>query len=52
MSRKLKVVAVSGSLQRPSRTLVLVDQLLAALGEQIAIESRVISLGDIGPQFA
>jgi len=52
MSRKLKVVAVSGSLQRPSRTLVLVDQLLAALGNEIAIDAHVLSLGEIGPQFA
>lgn len=52
MSRKLKVVAVSGSLQRPSRTLVLVDRLLAALGDEVAIDARVISLGEIGPQFA
>jgi FMN reductase len=52
MSRKLKVVAVSGSLQRPSRTLVLVDRLLEALGDELAIDARVISLGEIGPQFA
>lgn len=52
MNRKLKIVAVSGSLQRPSRTLVLVDQLLAALGDEIAIDARVISLGEIGPHFA
>ena len=45
MSRKLKVVAVSGSLQRPSRTLVLVDRLLSALGDEVAIDARVISLG-------
>jgi FMN reductase len=52
MSYTLKVVAVSGSLQRPSRTLVLVDQLLAALGRSLSIDARVISLGEIGPQFA
>jgi FMN reductase len=52
MSRKLKVVAVSGSLQRPSRTLVLVEQLLAALGDAVPIDVHLIELGDIGPQFA
>lgn len=52
MSRKLKVVAVSGSLQRPSRTLVLVQELLARLGEAVPIDTRLIELGEIGPQLA
>lgn len=47
----LKVVAVSGSLQRPSRTLALVDALLSELGEHVAIDTRVITLGDIGAQL-
>ena len=52
MSGKLKVVAVSGNLQRPSRTLVLVDALLAALGKARPIETRLIELGTLGPQLA
>lgn len=52
MSRKLKVVAVSGSLQRPSRTLALVDEILVHLGADLAIEVQVIELGEIGPEFA
>lgn len=53
MSRKLfKVVAVSGSLQRPSRTLVLVEQLLATLAEAVPIEARTIELGRLAPQLA
>ena len=52
MSKKLKVVAVSGSLQRPSRTLVLVEQLLATLGRELPIEVQLIELGDVGPKLA
>ena len=51
MSKKLKVVAVSGSLQRPSRTLVLVEELLAALGQATPIEVHLIELGQVGPQL-
>ncbi|KAF0815312.1 FMN reductase (NADPH) [Andreprevotia sp. IGB-42] len=52
MSKKLKVVAVSGSVQRPSRTLTLVQEILVALGAHLPIEVRLIELGDIGPGFA
>lgn len=52
MVKKLKVVAVSGGLQRPSRTLVLVQELLAALGDALPIDVHLIELGNIGPQFA
>ena len=38
MSKRLKVVAVSGGLQRPSRTLVVVERLLAALGDALPID--------------
>ena len=49
MSRKFKVVAVSGSVQRPSRTLVLVEQLLAALAEVLPIDVHLITLEDLAP---
>lgn len=52
MTKKLNVVAVSGGLQRPSRTLALVEELLASLGEAIPISVRLVELGDIAPQFA
>lgn len=52
MSKTLKVVAVSGSLQRPSRTLVLVEQLLADLGRELPLEVQVIELGELGPKLA
>ena len=47
MSKKVKVVAVSGGLQRPSRTLTLVEALIEALGERAAIETRLIELGEV-----
>lgn len=52
MSKKLKVVAVSGSVQRPSRTLVLVKALLAQLEQALPVEVRLIELAEVGPQFA
>lgn len=52
MSNKLKVVAVSGNVQRPSRTLILVEELLIALGASLPIEVRLIELGQIGPALA
>ncbi|MNZ46312.1 NAD(P)H-dependent FAD/FMN reductase [compost metagenome] len=52
MSKKLKVVAVSGSVQQPSRTLVLVKALLAQLEQALPIEVRLVELAEVGPQFA
>ncbi len=49
MSRKFKVVAVSGSVQSPSRTLVLVEQLLAALAKVAPIDVHLIKLEDLAP---
>ncbi|ATE59486.1 FMN reductase [Thauera sinica] len=52
MSKQIKVVAVSGGLQRPSRTLALVEALIDALGEQASIDVRLIELGTVGPKLA
>lgn len=51
MSRKLKVVAVCGSVQRPSRTLVLIEEILVKLGAAQPIEVRLIELGNIAPRL-
>lgn len=51
MSKTLKVVAVSGSLQRPSKTLTLVQAVLGRLGDALPIESEIIELGDIASQI-
>jgi FMN reductase len=52
MTNTLKVVGVSGSLKAPSRTIALVEELVAALGEQLPIESRIIKVNELGPSFA
>lgn len=49
--KKLNVVAVSGGLQRPSRTLALVEELLVALGDALPISVRLIELGAIASQL-
>lgn len=48
----LRVVALSGGLQRPSRTLVLVEHIIQGLARALPIESRVVELGPLIPQFA
>ncbi|VVD34321.1 FMN reductase [Paraburkholderia dioscoreae] len=52
MSNRLKVVAVSGGLQRPSRTLVVVERVLAALGDAVPVDTHLIELGEIAPGLA
>ncbi|HSH73508.1 MAG TPA: FMN reductase [Methylophilaceae bacterium] len=51
MSKKLKVVAVSGGLKLPSRTLALVEEILSNLGAALPIETHLIELSEIGPLF-
>ena len=51
MAQKLKIVAVSGGLQRPSRTLALVEQLLEGLTDAVAADVRLVELGEIVPRF-
>jgi FMN reductase len=52
MTRTLKVVAVSGSLNHPSKTTALVEEIVAALGRALPIESHLITLTDLGPSLA
>lgn len=49
MSRTYKVVAVSGNVQSPSRTLALVEQLVNTLGDAVPIEVQVIEVGTLAP---
>jgi FMN reductase len=44
MTRTLKVVAVSGSLNHPSKTTALVEEIVAALGRALPIESHAGAL--------
>jgi FMN reductase len=48
----LKVVGVSGSLQAPSRTIALVEEIVGALGLELPIESRIVKINELGPSFA
>jgi len=50
--RPLDVVAVSGSLHTPSKTSVLLREILDAFGRQQAVSPRLIELTDVGPGFA
>ncbi|MCY1278454.1 FMN reductase (NADPH) [compost metagenome] len=47
MSTSFNVVAVSGGAYRPSRTLVLTEAIVDALGQHLQFDSRLIELGDI-----
>ncbi len=51
MARKPKIVAVSGGLQRPSRTLALVEHLLEGFTDALPVDTRLIELGEIVPKF-
>ena len=48
MPRPLNVVAVSGGAYRPSRTLALVEAIVAELSEHLVIAPQVIELAEIG----
>ncbi len=52
MSNGYKVVAVSGGLQRPSRTLTLIEALLSSLGEALPIDVQLIELGKIAGRLS
>lgn len=49
---KLNVVAVTGSLHAPSKTIALVEAILAELGSQLPIDAHLIKLNELGPSFA
>ncbi|WP_347986533.1 FMN reductase [Methylomonas sp. AM2-LC] len=51
MSNKLKVVAVSGGVGRPSRTLALIEEITDRLSQKISIDLHLIELGQIGSQL-
>ncbi|CAB4047810.1 FMN reductase [Paraburkholderia phenoliruptrix] len=51
MSKTLKVVGVSGSLRRPSRTSALVKQLVHSLASVLPIDSHIVELSDIAPRL-
>jgi FMN reductase len=52
MTRPLRLVAVSGGLQHPSKAAALAEHLLDLITEAVPCEQRLIELGQIAPQFA
>jgi len=50
--RPLTVVAVSGSVQAPSKTTVLVEEILGALGRELPVATHLIEVREVGPQLA
>jgi FMN reductase len=52
MSRSLRVVAVSGGLQRPSKAATLSEHLLRLIADQVPCEQHLIELGQLAPQLA
>ncbi|MGE8237452.1 MAG: FMN reductase [Stenotrophomonas indicatrix] len=52
MTRHLRIVAVSGGLQRPSRAATLAEHLLDLIGEGVPCDQHLIELGELAPQLA
>lgn len=50
--RPLRIVAVSGGLQRPSRAATLAEHLLGLIGDNMRSEQQLIELGELAPQLA
>lgn len=52
MTLPLRVVAVSGGLQRPSKSAALAEHLLDLIAEEVPCEQCLIEVGPLAPQFA
>lgn len=52
MTRPLRVVAVSGGLQRPSKAAALAEHLLDLIAKDVPCERRLVELGQLAPQLA
>jgi len=52
MTHPLRLVAVSGGMQRPSKTTALAEQLLALIADEIPCEPRLVEMGRLAPQLA
>ena len=51
-TRALRIVAVSGGLQRPSKSAALAEHLLDLITDEIPCQQRLIEIGEIAPQLA
>lgn len=52
MTRPLRLVAVSGGLQRPSKSAALAEHLLDLIADHIPCEQHLVELGELAPQLA
>ncbi|MBG6219654.1 MULTISPECIES: FMN reductase [unclassified Janthinobacterium] len=52
MTRPLRLVAVSGGMQRPSKATALAEHLLDLIADEVACELRLVELGQLAPQLA
>ena len=52
MTRPLRLVAVSGGLQRPSKAAALAEHLLDLIAGVVPCEQRLVELGHLAPQLA
>ena len=52
MTRPLRLVAVSGGLQRPSKAAALSEHLMDLIAEVVLCEQRLVELGQLAPQLA
>lgn len=51
-TRPLRVVAVSGGLQRPSKSAALAEHLLDLISREIPCQQRLIEMGQVAPEIA
>ena len=52
MTRPLRLVAVSGGLQRPSKAAALAEHLLDLIADAVPCELRLVELGQLAPQLS
>lgn len=52
MTPSLRVVAVSGGMQRPSKAAALAAHLLSRIADAVPCETHLIELGELAPQLA
>lgn len=52
MTRPLRLVAVSGGLQRPSKSAALAEHLLERIADEVPCQQQLVELGQLAPQLA
>lgn len=51
-TQPLRIVAVSGGLQHPSRSTALAEHLLGLIADAVPCQQRLIAMGELAPQLA